>query len=491
MHLHILTLIIIPNLTLTLTKSSSQTGITSAGFELECSIPSGPYPKGSQILLQTPFWEIHPDTPTSTCDCESPTRCINLEFATIGGLSKKRFKESIKDAGYLFGNFNIYGFDQKFEKGQDFRFMSKTSQSLIRERESLYYGSDGFVQVLNGFGTSDTEHMRPRENGTFGCKPQVTVSLFKDFSFEFLLRSLKISEAIKNKMFLKIFYGNFVSNLEKNYYLNFLNQFMIDTKDVNVFANGEESAKSLAFFICYYFIMLFDVRNFRRDGLELKYSLTIMSRIAFSDMYDALSQTSKNQTCTFILNLCSTMESSKIHESIEKNTQCNLITPETLEKCENFKLINYINEESNKIHPENEDDRLTFSKWLLSIVHEKFRLPLIKLIEEPDSEILPKTDLLSPPKGLRIMGKDEIEANNEYRYGMGKYFLDDKNVVLVELRSLNRIMDLGNHFENYMIEMNKTFRFLYGEGEPDIWEGDRDRPQENVEIVDFLADFII
>ena len=467
-------------------KSSGGSGIKSSGFELECGIPSGPYPEGSIILVKTDKWEIHPDTPNKGCDCTENIRCVNLEFATIGGQNKKDFIKSIKDAGVLFSNFNIYGFEQSFVKDNDFRFKSETNSSFVIERGSLYEHSNGnFPRVLNSFITNDTPHMTPDANGTYGCAPQVTVSLYKDKSYEFFLKTLKKTSHTHQDIFLKVLEGKLVVQSENKELdaLVFVNNFIKNNKNTNIFENGEESAKSLSFLILFYFTALFKTENFGNDSLELKYSVGIMSRLTFSDMYDNLEEEIKLRTCLFILNICSQHTEQQKQELLSTKNSCELLSFENLRKCDDFKLKDYQNEESEFIHPLESEERLTFTKWILSIVNPDYRLSLIKLREEDPSVFLPKTDLLSPPEGLRVMGKNEKIENNEYRYGMGKYFLEDKNQVLVELRRFKKIEGMENYM-NYRNGMNELLKFMYGDDEPNIWrEGSKDRGQDNVDVV--------
>ena len=554
--------------------------VYTAGLELECSIPSGPYQGGDQILVKTDRWEIHPDTPKHSCDCEGRTRCLNMEFATIGALDMTEFKESVKDAGYYFYNFFTYGFKQNFVKGKDLRWYKETkviynenveerneidideigpgeniqenslennksikSIEYIREKKSPFYANNGeFIKVLRSFQTHDSPHMTPEKDGTFVCVPQVTVALHRHRSYDFFLRYVEDYVTPLTGFFSKAFTGNWTTSFEKtkvagNKGMAYLSQFRKNRK--SIFELGDEQSKSLAFLIIFYFAQLFrfETTDMTREArkLELKYHLPIMSRIAFSDMFDNLQTTSKEQVCVFLLKFCTQLTLDDIQRIRSSKQGCTSMIPENLKNCDQFQLFNYINEESQQIYPipppvlvpvqnkteseeseiintnlpeiintdlpeeknttnENEsgdtsfpdgkNKRLTFSAWILSIVKEEYRYELYKLrTEKDDPKILPKTDLLSPPVGLRIMNKFGRVEGNLYRYGMGKYTLKDKSKFLVELRSMGRIPNMENK-DVYRTSMNKYFNFLYHDGQniEDIWQLDeKDKEINNIE----------
>ena len=569
-------------------KKKIRNPVFTAGIEMECTIPSGPYPGGDQILLQTDRWEIHPDTKKKSCDCVR-SRCINMEFATIGGLTQKEFRESVIDAGNFFYGFFVYGFEQSFVKGRDFRFkgvrgkgeegmglrrdyqreafkgtegkeifrgslssysgsgyvgskglsdlgsseigsidhvslsrnllesqsklmpflegekevkeeliieedMMDTTVELIREKKSLFYANGGeFIKVLKSFQVQDTPHMNPGEKGTFVCIPQVTVSLYRFMAYPILLKYVEIFVDSLSNFFTKAFNGKLNSTIyESNKSLVFLSHFRVKYENFSIFEKGDDMSKSLAFLIIYYFIGLFRIETAdmgrEQRKLELKYHLTIMSRLSFSDMFDNLQKTSKNQICMFILKFCSNFEKDDFQNFRTSKTECENVTPENIPKCDKYKLFNYQNEESGFIHPTEEEDRLSFSKWLLSIINEDYREKVYKLRSEKVDPNLPKTDLLSPPSGLRIMSRNEKIENNLYRYGMGKYILKNKSQYLVELRGIGRIPNMENK-ENYRTKMNQVYNFLYNSNsfdlgtEEDIWKNEVEgREIDNIEV---------
>ena len=163
--------------------------------------------------------------------------------------------------------------------------------------------------------------------------------------------------------------------------------------------------------------------------------------------------------------------------------------------CDQFELFDYKNEESGFIHPLENETRLTFSLWLNSVINPEYRKPVNKLRtqteEDPEIE---KTDLLSPPEGLRAMSRNEKVENHMYHYGMGKYNLKNKSQFLLELRCIGRIANMEDK-KNYRDKMNTVYNFLYNSNQfelgkvEDIWKNEGNGDLENVEV--FNAERVI
>merc|ERR1711976_535533 len=122
--------------------------------------------------------------------------------------------------------------------------------------------------------------------------------------------------------------------------------------------------------------------KFNAKSLRLKYNIDILSRLAFSDMYDHLSDVAKVEFRAYLLALCSSLDEKGAHD----------------------KLIDYVNEETEVKHPARGEERLTLAEWLFSVIDPSTRKEVSLLKGESVRNRKKRfTDLLSPPDGLRVM----------------------------------------------------------------------------------------
>ena len=448
-------------------ETFNRKGTMRVGFEIEATIASGPYPENSDgIVVKGKNWEIHPDTnvckrPNVASDqthknqnLDNP-KCLNFEFASIGGHDYESINKILDDAKLVFKYFEEYGIAQKFEvgkflfkeslktkkvmynqKGLEFKEEDKTLK--VQDENNCEYQDRKFPVVVYEFETIFTTCLPMVLISQVSGTPQFTVNMDYNQAVDLFF---KYYDKYKNSdFFFKAWRGqgtikpyNYLTgfNLSQNFNDPFI--FLVSLTFSNLFFENPEG----------------------KVAIEIKYKLMIMTRISFADMYDSLDDFEKNNFKKFIKKICQTPETTD--EIIDENAETTdeIIDENDLPYCLNLKLRPYFNETTG----EKFTDNINLSEWFISIIKPEKRVKVKKFSILQKTEILVPSDLLSPPEGLRNMG--------DFIYGLGKYtdiserdengkFIEKK--IMVELRQYGKFKNIG---ENFGLKMDEYLEWIF------------------------------
>lgn len=326
-----------------------------------------------------PIWEIEDDTQDDYIEKEN---YYNLEIKTLGGLYKKDICiEMINKTTDFLSKIYLYNGNNNFNE-----------ENLLK---NFFNGKEDFISFYG-----DTDHNFFVKNkkynlNSYSIKPQITYKLpLKNIPdlFEHL-QDLSVSQTaelllsiLKNK---KELIPSPNSDLIKKHQIDILN-YLLKTGSIQLIGNEKisPSVKGLCFLFIDYWLKLF-VGDFEvKTDLELKSSLSVMSRISFKNMYNSLEQKEKYDFIEIFQGVIDFLP-----EKLNKN----------IVKYSAFKKI-YSNV-------------MDIKKWFDSIIYDDKEYIINKSY----------TDFLSPPIHL------------DSSYSMGKYSINDKNFALVEVRCYNPV----------------------------------------------------
>ena len=98
--------------------------------------------------------------------------------------------------------------------------------------------------------------------------------------------------------------------------------------------------------------------------IDIKTQLTIMTRVSFADMYDSLNKLEKDKVNSFIRTFCNAIiPNNQLLLKLLDEVPNQISEESEITECEQYRLIPYINEETNTKYGKNFDHRLKASDF--------------------------------------------------------------------------------------------------------------------------------
>ena len=221
--------------------------------------------------------------------------------------------------------------------------------------------------------------------------------------------------------------------------------------------NSNRDAEGLFYLVLSYALRIFNRSDVPFDEYAQKYylsygpkqNLPIMSRGAFSELFDNLSEDGRKFFIELVNNLCDfDFQTDKIsEEEIIDNLSCS-----------NLKLVKYLNKSGgfNDLDYFIETKSMNFIDWVESIIKIDKRHPAQPEINVTNRErVMKRTDLISPPPGFTFRPNEtkntwEKKLKKHKIYGMGAYTGFQDGHVLIELRSYEYLPITANNMEAFI-----------------------------------------
>ena len=221
--------------------------------------------------------------------------------------------------------------------------------------------------------------------------------------------------------------------------------------------NGRRDAEGLFYMVVSYALRIFNRIDISSHADNQKSSLTygpkknlpIMSRVAFSELFDNLER-DKELFVALMSKLCDyNFETDKfVVEDISDTLNCSRL------KLVDYELIGIYDSDQERY---NAPEPVNFIEWVKSIVRSDKRLANQPKTEVETNKVVwsQETDIISPPPGFALI-PDQVDESFENSpdsyeiYSMGAYTGIQPGHVLIELRSYSSLPITANNIETFI-----------------------------------------